>query len=59
MVHRLLIYMPLDGMLMLVDEAYSDDQEHIMAIAASRQKNNPSYKLVLVSYKQESVKLLP
>jgi hypothetical protein len=48
--HKLLLYVPIQDNLALVDTLLSDDKDELSKVAKDRKENNSSYAAVLLTY---------
>lgn len=56
--HRLLLYMPIEDNLALIDTLFGDDKDELLGIAQARMANNPDYKAVMLSYDLSSAEIV-
>jgi hypothetical protein len=58
MLYKLLLYLVIDGNMMLVDSVYGEDLNAIKSEASDRKISNPEYVVFLLSYELAGAQVL-
>lgn len=56
--HKLLLYVPIQDNLALVDTLLNDNKEELLLEAAGRRRQNPDYKAVLLTYELTGAQII-
>jgi hypothetical protein len=57
-IYKLLLYLPTQDNLSLIDSIYGEDKEYLEGVARERLANNSEYTPILISYSMSEAKLI-